>query len=147
MPLTSIYLIGPMGAGKVTIGRMLAKSLKRTFLDSDYEVEARCGANIPWIFDVEGEKGFRDRESQVLEEVCLQRGIVLATGGGVVERLKNRQLLGTYGYVVYLNTPVEIQFRRTAKDKHRPLLQKGNQRAVLTQLFEKEHCFMMALLI
>lgn len=135
MPLTNIYLIGPMGAGKSTIGRMLAKSLKRPFFDSDCEIEIRSGANIPWIFDVEGEEGFRERESQVLEDICLQKGVVLATGGGVVGRLKNRQLLGTHGYVVYLDTPVDIQLKRTAKDRHRPLLQKGNQREVLTQLF------------
>lgn len=134
MPLTNIYLIGPMGAGKSTIGRMLAKELGCPFLDSDHIIEERSGADIPWIFDVEGEQGFRDRESQIIEEICCQKGVVMATGGGVVGRPGNRRQLTSNGFVVYLSTPVLIQLQRTEKDKRRPLLQRPDREAVLTRL-------------
>ncbi|WP_252176558.1 shikimate kinase AroK [Endozoicomonas sp. 4G] len=134
MPLRNIYLIGPMGAGKSTIGRMLAKELGLPFFDSDHEVEARSGAGIPWIFDVEGEEGFRQREIQVIQDLCSKKGIVLATGGGAVTRLENRQQLGTNGVVVFLKASVAAQLARTEKDKKRPLLQRADRKEVLTQL-------------
>ena len=137
MPLTNIYLIGPMGAGKNTIGRMLAKELLRPFLDSDHVIEERSGADIPWIFDVEGEQGFRERECQVIAEICAQKGVVMATGGGVVGRLENRQNLSTNGFVVYLSAPVFVQLQRTEKDKRRPLLQRPDREEVLARLLSE----------
>ncbi len=123
-----------MGAGKSTIGKYLAQHLKLRFADTDTEIEARTGANIPWIFDVEGEAGFREREQQVVEEVTLWDDIVLATGGGVVMRPENRRVLAARGYVVYLYATVDEQFRRTRRDRGRPLLQKGNPEDVLRSL-------------
>jgi len=123
-----------MGAGKSTIGKYLAQHLKLRFADSDTEIEARTGADIPWIFDVEGEAGFRDREQQVIEEMTLWDDIVLATGGGVVIRPENRQALGARGFVVYLHATVEEQVRRTRRDRRRPLLQKGDPEQVLRAL-------------
>ena len=137
MQLTNIYLVGPMGAGKSTLGRMLAKELGLPFYDSDHEVEARTGANIPWIFDVEGEEGFRQRERQVIRELCEERGIILATGGGVVTQEENRRHLGTNGLVVYLKASVDAQLERTMKDKQRPLLQRPDRREVLENLLEE----------
>ncbi|WP_257275719.1 MULTISPECIES: shikimate kinase AroK [unclassified Endozoicomonas] len=137
MPLRNIYLVGPMGAGKSTIGRMLAKELGLPFFDSDHEVEARSGAEIPWIFDVEGEEGFRQREIQVIQDLCSRQGIVLATGGGAVTRLENRQQLGTNGVVVFLKASVAAQLVRTEKDKKRPLLQRSDREEVLTQLLNE----------
>ena len=134
MPLNNIYLVGPMGAGKSTIGRLLAKELGKPFFDSDHVIEERSGADIPWIFDVEGESGFRERETQAIEELCAQQDIVLATGGGVVGRAENRRALGTNGFVVYLTAPVRVQLQRTEKDKRRPLLQRPDREQVLTQL-------------
>lgn len=137
MPLTNIFLVGPMGAGKSTIGRMLARELGQPFFDSDHVVEERSGADIPWIFDVEGEEGFRNRETQVIEELCAKQGIILATGGGVVGRAENRKHLSSNGIVVYLTAPVSVQLQRTEKDKRRPLLQRPDRKQVLTDLLEK----------
>jgi shikimate kinase len=123
-----------MGAGKSTIGKYLAQHLKLRFADTDTEIEARTGADIPWIFDVEGEAGFREREVQVVEEMTTWDDIVLATGGGVVMRPENRQALGARGYVVYLHATVEEQVRRTRRDRRRPLLQKGDPEQVLSAL-------------
>lgn len=123
-----------MGAGKTTIGRMLARDLNLPFLDSDQEVELRSGADIPWIFDMEGEPGFRLRETQVVLDQCSRRGIVLATGGGVVKAEENRRALCSNGFVVYLYAPVEIQLERTLKDKRRPLLQRPDRETVLKGL-------------
>lgn len=141
MPLTNIYLVGPMGAGKSTIGRMLAKELGLPFYDSDHEVEARTGANIPWIFDMEGEDGFRERERHVIKELCEERGVVLATGGGAVTQTENRKHLGTHGFVVYLKATVATQLERTAKDTKRPLLQRPDRRAVLETLLAQRDPF------
>ena len=134
---TSVFLVGPMGAGKSTIGRLLSSELKLDFIDSDKIIEERCGANIPWIFDKEGEAGFREREEQVIDELTQQGGIVLATGGGAVMRDINRRNLSARGTVVYLCTSVEQQLARTAKDKNRPLLQNDNPEQILRDLFAK----------
>ena len=124
-----------MGAGKSTIGRLLSSEMKLEFIDSDKVIEERCGANIPWIFDKEGEAGFREREEQVIEELTRMPGIVLATGGGVVMREPNRTHLAGRGTVVYLCTSVEQQLARTARDRNRPLLQTENPEQVLRNLF------------
>lgn len=132
----NLFLVGPMGAGKSTIGRLLAAELLRDFVDSDHEIQARCGADIPWIFDVEGEAGFREREVQMIDELTRRTDIVLATGGGVVMNEANRRALRERGTVVYLYTTVEQQLRRTAKDRNRPLLRSKDPEAVLRNLFE-----------
>jgi len=133
--IPSIYLVGPMGAGKSTIGRLLSTELGLEFFDSDKVIEERCGANIPWIFDMEGEEGFREREQQVIDELTQRSNIVLATGGGAVMRELNRNHLASRGTVVYLCTAVKQQLERTAKDKNRPLLQTDNPEEVLQKLF------------
>jgi len=132
----NIYLVGPMGAGKTTIGRLLAAELHLLFADTDREIEDRCGADIPWIFDVEGEHGFRDREQAMLAELTERPGLVLATGGGIVMREANRALLKSSGIVVYLAASVDQQYQRTVRDRKRPLLQTDDPRAVLQRLFE-----------
>ncbi len=132
----NIFLVGPMGAGKSTIGRLLAAELQRDFLDSDHEIQARCGADIPWIFDIEGEAGFREREVAMIDELTGLSEIVLATGGGAVMNEANRRALRERGTVVYLYTTVEQQLRRTAKDRNRPLLRNKDPEAVLRGLFE-----------
>ncbi len=118
----NVFLVGPMGVGKSTIGRQLAKSLKYSFFDSDHEIEKSTGASIPWIFEMEGEEGFRTREQKVITELTKLNNIVLATGGGSILAKKNRQALRLYGHVVYLVAPHEQLLKRTAKDKTRPLL-------------------------
>lgn len=130
----NIFLVGPMGAGKTTIGRQLSEILRLDFVDSDHEIEARTGANIPWIFDVEGEAGFRLREEAVIDLLTQRQQIVLATGGGAIMRESNRQHLRERGTVVYLYTPVSIQLERTARDRNRPLLQTPDPRQRLTDL-------------
>ncbi len=130
----NVILVGPMGAGKSTIGRQLAGILNYDFYDSDHEIEARTGADIPWIFDVEGEEGFRKREAAMIDELTQLDGIVLATGGGAVTRDENRSNLTSRGVVVYLKTSVEQQLERTARDRNRPLLQTEEPRKVLTEL-------------
>jgi|SRR5690554_5249670 len=123
-----------MGAGKSTIGRLLAKEMRLDFKDSDKEIEVRSGANIPWIFDVEGEQGFRDREQAVLADLCREQGQVIATGGGAVMRPENRQALRAGGRVIYLHASVEQQLARTARDRNRPLLRTANPEKVLREL-------------
>ena len=130
-----VVLVGPMGAGKSTIGRMLAKELGYRFLDSDRIIEERCGANIPWIFDVEGEDGFRLRETAMLAELSRESDTVLATGGGAVMRQENHPLLKKDAMVIYLKTSIEQQVERTRKDRNRPLLQNDDPEAVLRKLF------------
>ena len=129
-----VFLVGPMGAGKTTIGKYLAQHLKLQFADTDSEIEERTGADIPWIFDVEGEEGFRTREQQVVEEMTQWDSVVLATGGGVILRQANRRALGARGFVIYLHATVEEQVRRTHRDRRRPLLQKGDPEQVLSDL-------------
>ena len=130
----SIFLVGPMGSGKTTIGRQLARALGKAFVDSDHEIEARTGADIPWIFDLEGEAGFRRREREVIDELTRRPGIVLATGGGAVLAEDNRRHLAGRGIVVYLRTSIDQQLRRTARDRKRPLLQTEDPRARLEAL-------------
>ena len=130
-----VVLVGPMGAGKSTIGRMLARELGYRFLDSDRIIEERCGANIPWIFDVEGEDGFRQRETAMLAELSAEFQTVLATGGGAVMRAENHAVLKKDAVVVYLRTSIEQQVERTRKDRNRPLLQNDDPEGVLRHLF------------
>ena len=125
-----------MGAGKSTIGRLLAKELRLLFKDSDKEIELRTGANIPWIFDREGEPGFRDREEAMIAELSGLQGVVVATGGGAVMRDANRAALRAGGRVIYLHASVEQQVGRTARDRNRPLLRTANPEATLRGLFE-----------
>ena len=130
-----------MGVGKTTIGRMLAKELTLEFLDSDQEIEKRAGADISWIFDVEGEQGFRDRESQMIDELSGRSGVLVATGGGSVLRPENRRHLRSRGVVIFLDTSLELQIKRTQRDKKRPLLQNVDRETVLKQLKEERHGF------
>jgi len=130
----NIFLVGLMGAGKTTIGRLLARRLDMTFIDSDHEIEARTGATIPWIFEIEGEASFRRREADVIRELTGQTGIVLATGGGAVLNPASRKLLAERGTVVYLRASVSSILQRTAHDKNRPLLQTADPRKKLEDL-------------
>jgi len=131
---SNIFLVGPMGAGKSTVGRQLAKSLGRDFYDSDKEIEKRTGVSIAWIFEMEGEAGFRLRERKVIDELTELKNIVLATGGGAVLGEENRRALRSRGYVVYLSASVEQLLRRTNKDKNRPLLQADKPEDKITDL-------------
>ena len=131
-----IFLIGPMGAGKTTIGKYLAEILGLPFIDTDQIIEDRTGADIPWIFDVEGEEGFRAREAKVVDEVCDSSPAVIATGGGVVMRDDNRSRIAESGLVVYLAASVNQQLERTGKDKSRPLLNAGDPETVIRELME-----------
>ncbi|WP_163935607.1 shikimate kinase AroK [Paraferrimonas sp. SM1919] len=132
----NIFLVGPMGAGKSTIGRHLAQMLHLEFFDSDTEIEQRTGADIAWVFDVEGEDGFRKREANVIEDLTAKQGIVLATGGGSVGTKEVRNFLSARGIVVYLETTIDKQVARTQRDKRRPLLQVDEPRKVLEDLAE-----------
>jgi len=130
----SLFLTGPMGAGKSTIGRQLAKQLGLPFHDSDHEIESRTGVDIPLIFELEGEAGFRKREVAVIDELTRLPNIILATGGGAVLDPVNRDHLVTRGRVIYLHASVNQQLKRTQKDRNRPLLQTVNPRAKLEEL-------------
>jgi len=134
---SNIYLVGMMGAGKTTIGRHLAKRLKMKFVDCDHEIEARSGVKIPVIFEIEGEAGFRRRESQMIEELAQQEGIVLATGGGAVMSPENRAILSRSGFVVYLCATPSALFERTRHDRNRPLLQVDDPMARIVALYEQ----------
>jgi shikimate kinase len=132
----SLFLTGPMGAGKSTIGRQLAKQLGMTFLDSDHEIESRTGVDIPLIFEIEGEPGFRKRERAIIDELTRKPDIVLATGGGAILDPDNRNHLCQRGRIIYLHTPVDVQLARTANDRHRPLLQTEDPRQRLEELMQ-----------
>lgn len=133
---TNIFFVGLMGAGKTTVGRAVARRLDRPFFDSDHEIEARTGARIPVIFELEGEAGFREREAQMIAELTARQSIVLATGGGAILRPNNRELLHTRGLVVYLRANPHDLWLRTRKDKNRPLLQTDDPKAKLEALYE-----------
>lgn len=133
--MQNIVLVGPMGAGKSTVGRGLATLLKRQFVDSDHEIEKRTGVDIPTIFEFEGEEGFRRRETEMLRELLERENVVLATGGGIVMRPENRELLKQH-CVLYLRVPVAEQHRRTRKSRRRPLLNASEDpRKRLEELF------------
>ena len=132
-----MVLVGPMGAGKTTIGRYLAEQLGYVFRDTDSLIEERTGAAISWIFDVEGEEGFRERESALIRDLSGESGIVLATGGGAILREHNRRVLSEMGTVVYLETSVREQLSRTRRDRKRPLLQAGDREEVLSELLTR----------
>ncbi|MBE0494382.1 MAG: shikimate kinase AroK [Thiomicrospira sp.] len=132
----SIFLVGPMGAGKSTVGRFLAERLGYEFLDSDHEIEDRTGVTIPMIFDIEGEAGFRQREIAVIDELTQCPNIVLATGGGVVLAEDNRRALRSRGFVIYLRSSVESLVQRTKNDRNRPLLQTDDPEKVIRQILE-----------
>lgn len=133
-PSANLFLVGPMGAGKTTVGRRIAEGLGLQFFDLDHEIEARSGAEIGLIFELEGEAGFRKRESDLLEELTAARDIVLSTGGGAVLAAANRQRLRERGFVVYLETTVDQQLRRLAHDRKRPLLAAPDRRERLLSL-------------
>jgi 3-dehydroquinate synthase len=130
----NIFLVGLMGAGKTTIGRMLARRLGMHFADSDHEIEARTGASVPWIFEIEGEASFRRREADMIRELTAGSGLVLATGGGAVLNPESRRLLAERGTVVYLRASVNSILQRTSHDKNRPLLQTADPRRKLEDL-------------
>ena len=131
----NIFLVGPMGAGKSTIGRQLAQQLNMDFVDSDAVIEERAGADISWIFDLEGEEVLRKREERIINELTQLQGVVLSTGGGAVMSKENRNYLSARGIVIYLETSVDKQYQRTQRDKKRPLLQgTDNPRQVLEDL-------------
>lgn len=133
-PSSNIYLIGPMGSGKTAVGRLLARLLRLEFHDSDVEIEQRTGVDIPYIFEKEGEAGFREREREVIDALTQLSNVVVATGGGAVLRPENREHLSTRGWVVYLKTSVEQQLERTRHGRQRPLLFTEDPEARLRQL-------------
>jgi len=133
----NIVLVGPMGSGKTTIGRRLAHELNQVFFDTDHEIINKTGVTIDHIFDIEGEEGFRERESKILENLCQMSNIILATGGGIVILSKNRKILKNSGLVVYLSSSVNQLLKRTAKSKTRPLLENSSdRRKTITELLE-----------
>ncbi len=132
-----LFLVGMMGAGKTTIGRSLARVLDREFVDLDHELEARCGVRVSLIFDIEGEEGFRKRETMALNECSRRRGIVLATGGGAVLAPENREYLKKRGVVVYLRASADELFRRVSRDRNRPLLQTADPKGRLRSLLQE----------
>ena len=130
----NLFLVGPMGAGKSAVGRQLARMLHLNFMDSDDEIEKRTGVDIPFIFEKEGEDGFRKREAKAIDDLSKIEGIVLATGGGAVVDPQNRSHLGARGFVVYLYTTVDQQLARTKKGRERPLLENGDRKQILDDL-------------
>jgi shikimate kinase len=137
MQVQNIFLIGPMGAGKTTVGRQLADYFRKEFIDSDQEIQRRTGVDIPTIFEFEGESGFRQREQEVIEELTKQDEVVVATGGGAVINEANRKALSSRGVVIYLHCTVQQQFDRTHRDKNRPLLQTENPKEKLKSLMDE----------
>lgn len=131
----NIYLVGLMGAGKTSVGKALARRLRKDFFDTDQEIERATGVRVPVIFEIEGETGFRAREARVLGELVRRRNVVLATGGGIVLNQDNRRLLADHGTVVYLRASVEDLWARTRYDKNRPLLRTDDPAAKLAELF------------
>ena len=137
----NIFIVGPMGSGKSTVGKIISDELFLDFFDTDDEIEKRTGASIDWIFDLEGESGFRKRESEMLDEMVKKNSIVLSPGGGIVLESSNRELLSSRGTVFYLSTPISVQVERTAKDKDRPLLKNGDPEKILSKLHDERKEF------
>jgi len=138
----NIVLVGPMGSGKTTVGRRLAHKLNQDFFDTDHEIIDKTGVTIDHIFDIEGEEGFRERESKILANLCQMSNIILATGGGIVILPKNRKILRNAGLVVYLLSSVDQLLRRTAKSKTRPLLENSTDRKkTITELVEARDAY------
>lgn len=133
----SIFLVGPMGSGKSTVGRLLAEKLSYDFVDSDHVIENKTGVDIPMIFDIEGEEGFRRREKAVIDEFSQLPETVLATGGGAILDEDNRKNLRSRGLTVYLKSSVDTLVQRTKHDKNRPLLQNNNRKEVLTEILKQ----------
>ncbi|HEX5419364.1 MAG TPA: shikimate kinase AroK [Gammaproteobacteria bacterium] len=132
--LSNIYLVGPMGSGKTAVGRQLARDLDREFIDTDAEIERRTGVDIPYIFEKEGEAGFREREKEVIDKLAQLEGWIVATGGGAVLAPENRERLKASGIVIYLHASVDEQLKRTCRSQNRPLLRNGDPRGVLENL-------------
>lgn len=139
MSKTNVILIGPMGSGKTTIGRLLARELNRPFFDADSELEKRTGVNIPWIFDVEGEAGFRKRETSIIEKLTEKKNIILATGGGAILKEENRNFIKSRGVVIYLSVSIDSQIERTSQNQNRPLLQVEDIKKQLQKLHQIRH--------
>ncbi len=135
--LRNLFLVGPMGAGKSAVGRHLARLLHLEFVDSDEEIETRTGVDIPFIFEKEGEEGFRKREGKVIDELSRRDGVVLATGGGAIVDAENRNRLGARGFVIYLHTSVKQQLERTRSGRERPLLESDDKEKVLQDLMDE----------
>ena len=133
----NIFLVGPMGAGKSTVGRQLARTLEKSFLDCDRELEERTGASISLIFELEGEEGFRRRERDMLDELTSRSGIVLSTGGGAVLDAENRTRLRSRGFAIYLDAPLDLLVERTSRDRSRPLLDTPDPRATLERILSE----------
>jgi len=131
----NVFLVGMMGAGKTTAGRLMARRLKREFLDTDLEIERRCGVKVPVIFEIEGEAGFRQREAAVIAELTAREDVVLATGGGAVLDEANRRHLAARGTVVYLHAPPPALYERVRQDRNRPLLATADPQARLQELY------------
>ncbi len=132
--LPNVYLVGPMGVGKTTIGRRLATILQAQFMDTDELLEQRTGVSISHIFEIEGEQGFRDRESRILCEIAEQNQQVISTGGGMIMREENRELMTRSGIVIYLYAPFEVLWNRIRDSRHRPLLETENPQQTLREL-------------
>lgn len=133
----NIFLIGPMGAGKTSVGRYLAKQLNKAFYDSDQEIEKKTGVSLTWIYDIEGMTGFRQREMAMIDELSTLNNIVLSTGGGCVETPEVRDYLHERGIVIYMEVSLQTQLNRLKRDKKRPLLQGDNPQEVLIRLWEE----------
>lgn len=133
----NIFLVGLMGAGKTSVGKVLARLLNKDFVDADHEIERTTGVRIPHIFEIEGEAGFRAREHKTIAELVERENILLATGGGAVLSPENRALLRSHGTVIYLRAPVKSLLRRTQRDRSRPLLQVADPAAKLNELYEQ----------
>lgn len=135
--MTNIFLVGPMGAGKTTIGKLLASELGFDFIDSDREIEKRAGADVSWIFDVEGEEGFRKRERNIIADLAEGSRAVIATGGGAVLSENTRKLMQSHGFTVYIHAPLKILLERTSQDKSRPLLQVKDPESKFKKILEE----------
>lgn len=135
MKQNNIFLIGPMGAGKSSVGKYLAQRLNKTFLDTDEQIEVRTGVDIGWIFDLEGEEGFHKRETEVLDELTQKTNVVIATGGGSILSEKNRLMLSSRGTVIYLDISLNFQHGRTVNESRRPILRVANRKEVLEKIY------------